>query len=189
MARGCRRFVSSLVAAFVAVTDLAGCVPTMTPEAFAPGPDAQADREHQTRRFDGISEAELVRASNGVLQDLGFTVKASRASLGFVTAVKDREAKAPDQKAALMILMILVAAMGGRPPTAGEVHEDQTITALISIRPAPGQGDRSHLVRVTFHRFTRQPLTWDAGILREAELYDAFFELLSKAIFLEAHKL
>jgi hypothetical protein len=35
----------------------------------------------------------------------------------------------------------------------------------------------------------RQPLKWTAGELREPALYQSFFELLAKSVFLEAHKL
>lgn len=166
---------------------LTGCA-KFSPQDVAPAADAQVDRERQTRRYDGVAESALLAASVSVLQDLGFTVSDSNASLGLILAVKNREAKATDQKAVVLILMAFAAATGSAPPTA-PMYEDQTISAMLTIRPAPGQGERSHLLRVTFHRLIRQPLVMDAGVLREAELYDAFNELLSKAIFLEEHKL
>jgi hypothetical protein len=52
------------------------------------------------------------------------------------------------------------------------------------------EGDeRSHIVLVTFHNHVRQPLVRTAGPLRDPVLYQSFFELLSKALFLEANKL
>jgi hypothetical protein len=179
------------LAVLAIVSALAGCVANMSPADFSPGTEAQTDRERQTRRFDGVTEDDLFRASINVLQDLGFTVTASQASLGFVTAVKDREAKAPGQKAAMILMLTILAASGGQPPPAplGEMPEKQHISVLLTIRPAPGHGDGSRLVRITFHRTVSQPFSWEAGQLREAELYEAFFELLSKGIFLEAHKL
>lgn len=174
--------------ALALVAALAACARDVTPDDFAPGADAQVDRARQTRRFDGVTEQQLLAASVSVLQDLGFTVNRSNAALGLVLAVKTREAKAPDQKA-LLITMMFIAAMGGSAPQTGPIHEDQTISATVTIRPVPGTDSKSQFVRVTFHRLVRQPLVMDAGILRNAELYDAFGELLSKAIFLEEHKL
>ncbi len=177
-----RPLVLALVAALTACAHV-------NPDDFAPGPDAQVDRARQTRRFDGVTEQQLLAASVSVLQDLGFTVNRSNAALGLVLGVKTREAKAPDQTA-LLITMIFIAAMtGSSAPQTGPIYEDQTISATVTIRAAPGLGRKGHFVRVTFHRVVRQPLVMDAGILREAELYDAFGELLSKAIFLEEHRL
>lgn len=184
------RRIDLLVLILVLLAGLTGCR-ILDSNDFAPGADAQVDRERQTRRYDGVTEPQLLAASVGVLQDLGFTISRSNAPLGLILAVKNREAKATDQKATLVMIMIFIAAMGGGggnvPPIP--MYEDQTISAMLTISPAPGQGDQSHIVRVTFHRLVRQPLLMDAGILREAALYDSFNELLSKVIFLEEHKL
>jgi hypothetical protein len=84
--------------------------------------------------------------------------------------------------------MILLTAASGRPPPTGDMKEEQTVRVLVTTRPVSGSSD-AHEVRVTFHRFLRQPLVVEAGSLRDPRLYEGFFELLSKAIFLEAHRL
>lgn len=167
-----------LIGALVA----AGCAVEMPDDYMASRLRDAADREMQGRRFDGIGEKELLDAAVGVLQDLGFTVDITNAELGFVQGAKEREAKAPGQMLVVTILAVLMRA----PPTA---REDQTISVLLSVRPARESASRSHVVLVTFHRHLRQPLQETAGPLREPELYQAFFELLAKALFLEAHKL
>lgn len=171
----------------------AGCATTSPAEFVQTAPDAAALREVQTRRFDGIGEDRLLSASVAVLQDLGFTIKTSSARLGFTKGVKDREAKAPDQVAAVTILMLLAVAAGGGAgapqPGSSEMPQEQTISVFLVTRPLAGGAGRNHEVRVSFQRFLRQPLRVEAGVLREAQLYEAFFELLSKAIFLEAHRL
>lgn len=184
--------IAFLILALVTVIGPMECAARpLDPNDFAPAADAQMDRERQTRRFDGVTEPELLTASVSVLQDLGFTVNRSSAPLGLILADKNREAKATEQKAAIMILMMFAASMGsgGHATPNFPMYEEQTISAMLTIRPLPGQGERSHILRVTFHRLIRQPLVMEAGILREAELYNAFNELLSKAIFLQEHKL
>ncbi len=170
---------------------LFGCVAPYSPTDFSTGVAVQTDREQQTRRFEGGTEAELLNTSVNVLQDLGFTVTASQETLGFITAVKDRDAKAPGQKASVIIILMILSAAGGQPPPGalGNMPEKQHISVLVTIRPAPGKEEGVHLVRATFYRSVFQPLSWEGGQLREPELYEAFFDLLSKAIFLEAHKL
>lgn len=179
---------SALLAAAVAAGVVACAVGTGR-EEVQPRPQLSADRQLQTRRFEGISEEKLLAASTSVLQDLGFTIKVSNAELGMATGVKDREAKAPDQRAGVIVIMILLAATTGQVPQGvGEMKEEQTVRVLLTTRPVRGS-NAGHEVRVTFHRFLRQPLIWEADSLRDPRLYEGFFELLSKAIFLEAHKL
>jgi hypothetical protein len=177
-----------LAAAALLAAGLPACTTGTGKEEVQPRPELSADRELQTRRFEGISEEKLLAASVSVLQDLGFTIKVSNAEIGIATGVKDREAKAPEQRAAVIVLMILLTAAIGRPPPTGDMKEEQTVRVLVTTRPVSGSSD-AHEVRVTFHRFLRQPLVVEAGSLRDPRLYEGFFELLSKAIFLEAHRL
>jgi hypothetical protein len=178
-----------LAAAVAAAAGVVACAPGTGKEEIQPRPELSAERKLQTRRFEGISEEKLLAASVGVLQDLGFTITVSNVELGLATGVKDREAKAPDQRAGMIVLMILVALAGAQPPPAGEVlKEEQKIRVLLTTRPVPGTTDISE-VRVTFHRYLRQPFVTEAGSLRDPKLYEGFFELLSRAIFLEGQKL
>ncbi|HSA88336.1 MAG TPA: hypothetical protein VLF42_00380 [Burkholderiales bacterium] len=167
---------------------LAGCV-EMPPDYMAAGPRDAADRELQGRRFDGIGEKELLNASVAVLQDLGFTVDISSVDLGFVQGAKEREAKAPDQTLVLLIIAALAASQGSGGVSKEQLRQDQTISVLLTVRPVRAGDPRSHIVLVTFHRHLRQPLQRSAGLLRDPVLYQSFFGLLSKALFLEAHKL
>lgn len=171
----------------LAVVALAACA-ELPSDYLSLSPQATADRELQGRRFDGIVENELLSAAVGVLQDLGFAIDTAGSALGFVQGTKEREAKASDQTLIVLIVAALAASRGGNVPVQN-MREDQTISVLLSVRPAPEGDARSHVVLVTFHSHVRQPLWRTAGSLRDPVLYQSFFELLSKAIFLEAHKL
>lgn len=179
--------LSSEKALLVAALAFAGCA-EMPPDYIAVKPGDAAQRELQGRRFDGIGEKELLDAAVGVLQDLGFTVDITSAELGFVQGAKEREAKAPDQTLVILIVAALAASQGSTLP-AGQMRQDQTISVLLTVRPARESDARSHIVLVTFHNHVRQPLMRTAGPLRDPVLYQSFFELLSKALFLQAHKL
>jgi hypothetical protein len=174
-------------ALLVAALAFAGCA-EMPPDYIAVKPGDAAQRELQGRRFDGIAEKELLDAAVGVLQDLGFTVDITSAELGFVQGAKEREAKAPDQTLVILIVAALAASQGSTLP-AGQMRQDQTISVLLTVRQAREGDVRSHVVLVTFHNHVRQPLMRTAGPLRDPVLYQSFFELLSKALFLQAHKL
>jgi hypothetical protein len=178
----------ALLAASAVAAGVVACATGTGKEEVQPRPQLSAERQLQSRRFEGISEDKLLAASVGVLQDLGFTIKVSNAELGMATGVKDREAKAPDQRAAMIVLMILLTAASGQPPPADAMREEQTVRVLLTTRPVAGASGACE-VRVTFHRFLRQPFVVEADSLRDPRLYEGFFELLSKAIFLEAHRL
>jgi hypothetical protein len=176
---------------------LAGCA-ELPPDYLVLPPESAAERERQSRRFDGVEEKALLVASVGVLQDLGFTMETKGSPLGFVQGTKEREAKAPEQKLVILIIAALAASQGGNASAmGGQMREDQTISVLLSVRPAregdpksrPNSHPNSHLVRVTFHSHLRQPMGPSAGALHDPELYRSFFELLSRALFLEAEKL
>jgi hypothetical protein len=168
---------------------LPGCA-ELPPDYLSLAPEAPAERALQARRFDGVEEKALLQAAVGVLQDLGFVVETAGSPLGFVQGTKEREAKAPEQMAVLVLLGLFAASRStGSSVPLEQAREDQTVSVLLSVRPAPEGDARSHLVVVTFHRHLRQPLRHTAGTLREPQLYQSFFELLSKSIFLEAQKL
>jgi len=186
---------SSRRALIAAALMLAGCA-ELPPDYLRAGPWTPADRELQGRRYEGIGEAELLSACVGVLQDLGFAVETSHTGLGFVQGSMQREAKAPEQTLMLVILAALAASAGAMPPVpvapatpSQRLAEEQTISVLLSVRPAaPGEAG-SRVVVVTFHRTLRQPVWQSAGALRDPGLYQSFFELLSRAVFLEGHSL
>ena len=177
---------SSSAALLAAALALAGCA-ELPADYLSLGAGAAADHELQGRRFDGIGERELLDAAVSVLHDLGFAVETSGAELGFVQGTKERQASAPDQKLVVLILAALAASRGAQVSSM-PMREDQTVSVLLTVRPVGGEAARN-VVLVTFHRHVRQPLRHEAGPLVDPQLYAAFFELLSKAIFLEAHRL
>ena len=180
---------AALVRAAVLLAALAGCA-ELPPDYLSVAPRAPADRELQARRFDGISETELLQAAVGVLQDLGFAVETAGSPFGFVQGTKQADAKAPEQVLIAVIIGALAASKGGGGSVpVGQMREDQTISVLLSLRPGRDDDPKSHLVVVTFHSHVRQPLRRTAGALRDPVLYQSFFELLSRAIFLEGQKL
>jgi hypothetical protein len=134
----------------------------------------------QTRRFDTNNETELLRASVGVLQDLGFEIDESESRLGVLVASKDRDATDPMQ----ITGVIIIGALGG----GGDIPVDrnQKIRASLVTRVL---SPRESIVRVTFQR-----TVWNdhggvsrAEALTDPPLYQEFFSKLSKSLFLEAH--
>lgn len=173
--------------ALILATGLAGC-PSIPKDALMLGPESLANRQLQTRKFDGLGEKEMLAAGASVLQDLGFTITESTTSLGVVVGNKDRSAVNAGQ----IVGSVLVALLGGG---AMATDKNQKISASLVTRPVvDSQGavvPNSFFVRVTFARIvwnTQNQIT-KAEQLTDIELYEGFFDKLSKSVFLEGQKI
>ncbi len=175
--------ISSIL--FVAIL-VCGCQ-SVPPHAFLVTPEMLSQRQLETRRFDGIKETDLLSACANVLQDLGFNLENSETKLGVLTASKQRGAVETKE----VILSLFVAMLGGG---AMPISKDQTIRVSLVVRPVNDSNGNalsdSHYVRVTFQRMVRKT---DNSVyvqtLREPLLYQAFFDRLSKSVFIEAQKI
>jgi len=165
---------------------LAGCV-TIPPNTFVVTPELLEQRQAETRRYDGIKETDLISASANVLQDLGFNLENSETKLGVITASKQRDAKNGGEIAGAIFVGLLTGAV---PPTS----KDQTIRVALVARPvidSKGQAMTSNFfVRITFQQVVRRTdNSISAKTLTDPQLYQDFYERLSKSVFLEAQKI
>lgn len=187
----------------LALSLLAGCVSHTEPEEFFRiTPETHANKAAQTRRFETSNETELLSASAAVLQDLGFQITECAREVGFLRAAKERSARQYGQE----IMRFLVGlfsiagfASGSNTLILVPVDLHQQIDAALVTRPLDEHGFR-HEVRVLFYR-----LVWKGSgqsgdqsippgeqrmeMIRDPEIYQLFFARLSKAVFLEAHKI
>ncbi|HEU4385329.1 MAG TPA: hypothetical protein VFR85_17725 [Anaeromyxobacteraceae bacterium] len=171
------------VAALALGLGAAGCA-TLPKDALRLEPDSMAKRQLQTRRFDGIPEADLLAASAGVLQDLGFNLDESETRLGLIVASKQRSAVEAGQVVGAMLLALL-----GATPVWDRT---QRIRVCLVSRPASDDPEpRSYLIRVTFQR-----TVWNTSnnvsrveAIEEPPIYEEFFQKLSQSVFLEAQKI
>jgi len=139
------------------------------------------DRRLQTRIFDTLDEENILSASAGVLQDIGFNIDESETDLGLIVASKDRSATEAGQ----ITLAIFAAALTDSNP---RYDTKQKIRVSLVANRASEKTERTS-VRVTFQR-----IVWDnygqitrLEKLNDPEMYQGFFEKLSKSVFLEAH--
>jgi hypothetical protein len=185
-------------------TALPACSVRRTPvEHFMQlSPHSPAHRAQQTRRFETKDEAELLSASAAVLQDLGFQVGESVRELGFLRAAKERSARQYGQEIARWILAVISSVgfvTASNTLTVIPVDLHQQINASLVTRPIRADGSL-HEVRVLFYRLVWKSdgMSGDQSIppgeqrmemIRDPVIYQEFFARLSKAVFLEAHKI
>ncbi len=166
-------------------------------ETYTPNPSlllsgSVQQRQIETRRYDGISETDLLTASTNVLQDLGFIIENSETELGVITASKKRDITDKGEIARSVFMTAWLLLMWF--PMIFPVKKDQTFRVSLVVRPVFDSNDKtiddSHLVRITFQSIVRD--TFDKTILVKPVdfgTYQGFFEKLSKSVFLEAQEI
>ena len=146
-----------------------------------------AQRQAESRRYEGIGETDLLAACAGVFQDLGYNLDDSETKLGVITASKQRDATSGAQIA----FSIAVALLGGG---SSPIDTKQNIRGSLVARPvfdsAGKRLPKTHIVRVTFQRVvTRSDGSTRSETLNDPILYRDFHDRLSKSVFIEAQQL
>ena len=147
---------------------LTGCALEVPADLFAPTEDMLQARQRETRRYEGLSEAELLSASVAVLQDMGFILTETNTKLGVLTGSKNR--------------------------TGNVFQTNQDISVTLVVRPVfDSQGKpipKKHYVRVNFNRVIFYTNGKDkAENLNDPDLFTEFHDKLSKSVFIEGQKL
>ena len=178
-----RTTMFGLVSACMIVLALAGCQ-TTAKDALKLSPESLENRSLQTRKYEGIYEADILAAAAGVIQDLGFTIDESETKLGVIVGSKERDATEAGQVATAVVLGFL--GFGGK-----SVDKNQKLRVSLVVRPIEQEDNNSHHVRVTFQRtvWNTQGQITRTEAMEQPELYQQFFNRLSKAVFLEGHKI
>jgi hypothetical protein len=167
---------------------LAGC--ETIPKGFLKLEEASLQKRNlQTRQYETRDETQIIAATAGVLQDIGFTLDDSETELGLVVASKSADATDAGQIAGAFLIDMLGALGGSYSNASSQVDAVQNVKACVIVKPN-GTGDKI-LVRINLQR-----IVWNVSnqinrveTLNDPVLYENFFEKLSKAIFLEAHQI
>ncbi|GJL84908.1 MAG: hypothetical protein DHS20C02_06830 [Micavibrio sp.] len=160
---------------------LTACNQTIPKAALQLSEESFALRQLQTRSFDTTKEKKLLTAGAGVLQDLGYNIDESETGLGVIVGSKDRDATEAGQIAGAVMMAVL---FGVNTP----VDKNQKIRASLITRPV-GKGKTN--LRVTFQRiiWNTQGQVSRTQSIELPEIYQEFFDKLSKAVFLEANEI
>jgi len=160
-----------------------GCQSTIPKDALVLNNESLATRQLQTRKYQTKDEAKVLSSVAGVLQDLGFNLNESHSALGVISASKTRSAVNAGQQ----ILAVTFALLGGG---VSATDDHQVMTASVVTKPVGEKSDYV-AVRVTFQRlvYNTNGQVSKAESLQDSEIYQGFFEKLSKSIFLEAQEI
>jgi len=161
---------------------LAGCPSTTIPkDALTLSPSSLADRQLQSRVYEDVSEADILSASVGILQDLGAKITETETDLGLIVGEKMRDATDAGQVAGAIIVAIL---FGG----PGTYDKQQKIKfSMVTAPVSTAKRNKRWLVRLTIQRivWNTQNRVTRIEAVRDADIFQGFFEKLDKSLFLE----
>jgi len=168
---------------------LTGCATTAQMDVLKLSPDSLKNREIESRQFDTKDELEVLLATANVLQDMGFTLTEIENDLGLIVGSKERDATVPGQIAMAAFADILCAAAGTSSNALAMTDAVQSI--LVSCITRLNLEGNKVVARVTFQRviFNQMQQVSRLETIDAPEIYQGFFDKLSKSIFLEANKI
>ena len=151
--------------------------------------DSLEKRQLQIRQYDTEDEKQIMQATASVLQDLGFNLDNSETKLGFIAASKKADATSGGQMAGAIFLDMLSALGGGHGNATANCDKSQVVKASVITRLSLDGGKIT--VRVTFQRIVWNMSNQISKVesINDPEIYQKFYDGLSKAIFLEAQKI
>ena len=143
---------------------LGGCATLPGSEAFF-DPVTLEQRQIQTRLYESSDNTRVLQASIALLLDNGFQINQAENRLGWVHAYKVVRSKAGQDDAFSLWIGVFYATV-----VTGTAHEHADATR----------------VRVTFHGadFSKPQAAGDFHLVETPEIYQEFFNRLSRALFL-----
>ena len=178
-----------LLAAALTAVLLAGCE-TIPRDAFRLSETALDTRQMQTREYENVSDIQVLSASSAVLQDMGYAIDEVEKPLGVISASKRADARNDMETLgniavdATQCLLTFFVGCSGRAYRSGDAVQDIRVTLIaLPLR------DKEEITSV---RVTMQRIVWDRDdrlseqeTIAAPDVYRAFFEKLSKSVFLE----
>lgn len=164
---------------------LSGCALGLSELSARPEDDPAGRRPH-ARLLDTPEEARVLAACTALLQDMGFQIDEATAELGVLSASKTRDANrlTPGQRFAVGASSLVLLAGVYTAPLAlvlmgAEGPRPVRIEVSITTRKA-GAGGGQVSVSVIFRE--------NSNYVTEPRVYQEFFALLSRALFLEVRE-
>ena len=171
-----KKFLSAIILLFLLGAITPVFAKTSKNEVITPQTQLQK-RQYQTRQYDQISKADLMKAMLNVLQDEGFIVNNANSLLGFISGAKEFSPndKTIDVKAELGTnkgLMGCVVAVVEATANVSEYGKDYKVRINFKTKLLNAYGNAYKITEIT-----------------DEQYYQNFFSKVDKAIFIQKQKI
>jgi hypothetical protein len=151
---------------------------------FVPSASTLEIRSKQSKLFAQTDQVQLLQASIGVLQDMGYNIIESNSEVGILTASKKASAVKTHQIVGSILLTLLT---GRYDANLNAVDSEQHIRVTVVVYNTAENGAKA---RATFQRLiTKTNGEAYVETINDPAVYQEFYEKLNKAHFLEVNKL
>ena len=163
---------------------------TLPEDAFRLSESALELREIQSRTYEDVTDIEILSASSGVLQDLGYAIDEVEKELGLLSASKRADAGSDAEKIGKLALdvadCLLTLFLGCENDSYTSSKDVQDIRMTLVVLPVLQQ-EKAYRVRLTMQRivWAMDGDLYEQETINDAAVYQAFFDKLSKSVFLE----
>lgn len=177
-----KKSLSKLLLVLLCFAVLVGCGEPPK-SAFQASENTLKTRQLQSKKFETVDQNMMLASATAVLQDMGFMINESESKLGLLVGSKSRETDNKGQRYALVALSILAG--------SGSLQGiEQSHNIRVSVATNPDKENKNTVVRVNFQRevFDMEGNLTRRETLHEQDIYQGFFDKLSKSVFLQAHE-
>ncbi|MBK1972486.1 hypothetical protein JG677_00155 [Campylobacter sp. TTU-622] len=145
------------------------------------------ERQLQIKRFNTIDSDKILLSSIATLQDLGFNIDEINKDFGLVSASKIRDARETKTQVGIIFLTLLSPSAA----IAASRQSDNTQEIKASVVIATNKKNKTTFVRLTAQRIVKnqEGAINEVETIKDKEIYQQFYEKLSKSVFLEANEL
>ncbi len=163
---------------------------TLPEDAFRLTESALELRNIQSRTYEDVTDIQILSASSGVLQDLGYAIDEVEKELGVLSASKRADASSELETVGSIALdvadCLLTLMLGCENDSYRGTKDVQDIKMTLVVLPEPEQ-EEAYRVRLTMQRivWARSGELYEQETINDPEVYQAFFDKLSKSVFLE----
>jgi hypothetical protein len=168
-----------LIAAMV----LAGCATRPDPSLLRLSESTLEIRAMQTRTFAATSEAEILAATAGTLQDMEYNIDQIDSPLGVISASKVSDADSTSEFTTRLLLDLLCGCGGSQ--YAADKHVITITTVVLPSLAVKGE----FVTRITIQQITYDKMSQisSRSAIDDPEAYQRIFEKLSKSLYIEVN--
>lgn len=145
------------------------------------------ERQLQIKRFNTVDNNKILLSSIATLQDLGFNIDEINKDFGLISASKTRDARETSTQVGIVFLALLSPSAAISASRQSDNIQEIKVSVIISTN----EKNKITFVRLTAQRIMKnqEGAVNEVETIKDKEIYQQFYEKLSKSVFLEANEL
>lgn len=164
-----------------------GCSTANVKEMMKIETSTAQERQLQIKRFNTVDNNKILLSSIATLQDLGFNIDEINKDFGLISASKTRDAR----ETSIQVGIVFLALLSPSAAISASRQSDNIQEIKASVIISTNEKNKITFVRLTAQRIVKnqEGAVNEVETIKDKEMYQQFYEKLSKSVFLEANEL